>query len=230
MHAFLHRARRLAVPAATLCLCLAGCQVLGLVASKAPARTVPAAYDGLAGKRVAVWVWVDPGISLDYPRLSLDIATRLQKNLEAARDTGSRRQKRELADSTFPIEPASVDKYQKRDPTLNMMPIAQIAPRLDVERLIYVEVMKFTTQGGAAAGLYRGVAEATISVIEIDPNTKKTNVAFAEQGVRFLFPPGAREEGSSTLTERVVYQGLALRVADETTLRFVSHPEDDRPR
>src|SRR5687768_5295364 len=79
-----------------------GCQLLGIAASKMPARTVPAAYDGLAGQRTGVWVWVDPAVDLDYPRLSLDIATRLQTNLEGARDAGSA--KKELAGVSFPID------------------------------------------------------------------------------------------------------------------------------
>ena len=129
-----------------------GCQVLGIIASKAPAPTVPPAYDGLAGQTAAVWVWVDPAIDLDYPRLSLDLASRIQSNLEKARDEGSGRQRKELEGLQFTIVPESIVKYQKRDPTLNMRPITSIAPRLDVDRLIYVEVMDFTTQGGAAPG------------------------------------------------------------------------------
>jgi hypothetical protein len=214
------------LPGIALLAC--GCQLLGIAASKAPARTVPPAYEGLAGKTTAVWIWVDPAVDLDYPRLSLEVATRMQRNLETARDRGNRRQKRELEGVSFPIAPASVVKYQKRDPGLNMMPITQIAPRLEVERLIYVEVQDFTTQGGAAAGLLRGVATANISVIEVDPRTKAARPGFEEQGVRIVFPPGSNEAGSSTLTGQAVYQGLVMRLADEASLRFISHPEPDR--
>ena len=126
------------------------------------------------------------------------------------------------------IEPASVVKYQKRDPMLNTVPITQIAPRLDVERLIYVEVMDFTTHGGAAAGLLRGVAEVNLSVVEVDPVTKVARMGYEEQGMGFVFPPGSREEGSSTITEQAVYQGLVMHVADQAAVRFVSHPEPDR--
>jgi hypothetical protein len=211
-----------------LSLLAGGCQLLGIVASKAPARTVPAAYEGLAGKTTAVWIWVDPAVDLDYPRLSLEVATRLQRNLETVRDRGNRRQKRELEGTIFPISPASVVKYQKRDPGLNMTPITQIAPRLEVQRLIYVEIMDFTTQGGAAAGLLRGMATVNISVIEVDPRTKAARPGYEEQGVRLVFPPGSNEEGSSTLTAQAVYQGLVMQLADEASLRFISHPEPDR--
>jgi hypothetical protein len=206
-----------------------GCQLLGIAASKMPAATVPPAYEGLKGQSVAVWVWVDPGVDLDYPTLSLDVATRLQNDLLSARDQGNRRQKGELAGVTFPIEPASVVKYQKRDPMLNMTPITQLAPRLEVTRLIYVEIMDFTTQGGAAAGLLRGLADVNVSVIEVDPATKLAKPGYEEQGISFTFPPGLGEEGSSSLTERTVYLGLVQQVADGAALRFVSHPEPEGP-
>ncbi len=204
-----------------------GCQLLGIVAAKAPPRTVPAAYQDLAGRRTAVWVWVDRAVDLDYPRLSLDVATRVQTNLASVRDGGNNRQKRELAGISFPVEPASIVRYQKRDPTLNMAPITQIAPRLDVERLIYIEIANFTTQGGAAAGLMRGVANIDISVIEVDA-TGEAREGFREQGVQVVFPRGGPAEGSSTTSGSAVYQGLAATIADEVTLRLVSHPEQEQ--
>ena len=207
-----------------------GCQVLGIIASKAPAPTVPPAYDGLAGQTAAVWVWVDPAIDLDYPRLSLDLASRIQSNLEKARDEGSGRQRKELEGLQFTIVPESIVKYQKRDPTLNMRPITSIAPRLDVDRLIYVEVMDFTTQGGAAPGLLRGEAQVNISAVEIDAARQNATVAFQEQALALAFPDFGASEGTTTLTERVTYEGLGRLIADQATLRFISHPqEDERP-
>ena len=204
-----------------------GCQLLGIAASKLPPPTIPAAYDNLAGQRTAVWVWVDPAVDLDYPRLSLDVATGLQRNLETARDTGGA--KEELAGVSFPIQPASIVMYQKRDPMLNMAPITQVAPQLDVERLIYIEITSFTTQGGAAAGLLRGVAGLNISAIEIDLVEKTAHEAYQEQGIELIFPPGEREEGSSSLTERIVYQGLVRRIGDQAALRFVPHTQEEYP-
>ena len=58
--------------AAVLC---PGCNVLGLIASKSPPPMVPAAYSDLAGRSTAIWVWVEPGADIDYPALSLQIAT-----------------------------------------------------------------------------------------------------------------------------------------------------------
>src|SRR5690606_2646646 len=116
-------------------------------------------------------------------------------NLEKARDDGSGRQRKELKGLTFAIVPESIVKYQKRDPTLNLMPITSIAPKLDVDRLIYVEVMDFTTQGGAAPGLFRGEAEVNISVVEVDAGRENAAVAFQEQGLKLIFPDFGPSEG-----------------------------------
>ena len=206
---------------------ISGCILLGVAASKLPARTVPQAYEGLGGHTAATWVWCDGAIDLDYPQLSLDVSTVLQKNLEAARDNGTSRQRRELENMRFTILPASVVKHQKRDPMLNMAPILDIAPRLDVDRLIYIEITRFTTQGGTAAGLRRGVAEYNLSVIEVDPQTDKATFGYQEQGISAVFPTFGPADGSTTLTNEEAYRGLVIQIGDRAALRFVSHPEPE---
>jgi hypothetical protein len=206
---------------------LAGCQILGIAASKLPPPTVPQAYDGLGGHTAATWIWSDEGIDLDYPQLSLDLSTALQRNLEIARDKGSSRQKRELEGLSFSILPASVVKHQKRDPSLNMTPILHIAPRLGVERLIYIEIARFTTQGGTATGLRRGVAQFNLSVIEVDLQTKTASYGYQEQAIDVVYPSFGPVDGSTTLTHQEAYRGLVIGIADEAALRFVSHPQPE---
>ena len=206
---------------------LGGCQILGVVASRLPPATVPQAYEGLGGHTAAIWIWSDGAIDLDYPQLSLELSSALQKNLETARDKGSSRQKRELDGLKFTILPASVVKHQKRDPSLNLQPILQIAPKLEVERLIYIEFARFTTQGGSAAGLRRGVAYFNLSVVEVDLQTKTARFGYQEQGINITYPDFGPADGSTTLTDKEAYHGLVVGIADEVALRFVSHPEPE---
>ena len=216
-------------------LAVGGCVILGAAASKLPAPIVPAAYDDLAGKSVAVWVWVDPAVDLDYPTLSLELATAIQSGLEAARDVGSRGQQRALEETTFPIEPRSIVRYQKNDPLLNTLPVRDLAPRLGVERVIYVEVADFTTQGGAVVGLNRGTAEVGVTVVEIDApvvggTSDKARVgvvetAYAEGGLELAFPPGAAE-GSNRLTPRQTYEGTLAEIAGTVVRKFIPHPQE----
>ena len=214
---------------------VAGCVILGAAASKLPAPTVPAAYDGLAGHTAAIWVWVDPAAALDYPTLSLEIATDLQKRLETARDLGGRRQRKQVEGLSFPYPPASIVRYQVQNPTLNAMAIRDLAPRIGVDRVIYVELAHFTTKGGAVSGLLRGVAELNIDLVEVegggpaatrpaagDPAT----VAFTEQGIRVAFPTKGPSEGTNRITERQVYAGTVDAVAAAVADRFLPHSSE----
>ena len=225
--------------ALTLCLIgitASGCVALGAAASKLPPPTVPAAYDGLAGQTAAVWVWVDPAADLDYPTLSLEVATAVQKRIETARDLGSRRQRKQVEGTSFPYPPSSIVRYQKQDPALNALPIRELAPRIGVERVLYVEVADFTTNGGAVSGLLRGVAELNINLVETDgrpatatrPATgEPAKIAFVEQGIRVSFPPKGPSEGSNLLNERQVYAGTVDAIAAAVADRFLPHASEE---
>ena len=206
-------------------LVASGCQLLGVAAAKAPPPTVPAAYDELTGKTAAVWVWVDPAVELDYPDLSLQLATQLQDRLETARDDGSGRQQEELAGLTFPIAPASIVRYQKNDPVVRQTPIRELAPRLEVDRVIYVEVVDFTTQGGAAGGLWRGEAAVNLFVLGVEDAT--ATAVFEDPDIKVAFPPDAPEEGVGNLGAQRTYVGLVNQLAETLSLRFLSHPSED---
>ena len=230
------------LPRLLLALCLglappmlAGCVILGAAASKLPAPTVPAAYDGLAGHTAAVWVWVDPAADLDYPTLSLELATTIQKRIEAARDLGTRRQRNQVEQTTFPYPPSSIVRYQKQNPSLNAMAIRDLAPRIGVERVIYVEVADFTTQGGAVSGLLRGVADVNINLVETPGGPAaatrpesggKANVAFTEQGIKLAFPSKGPSEGTNRLSDRQVYAGTVDAIAAAVADRFLPHSSE----
>src|SRR5207247_10330315 len=51
-----------------------GCGILGIAANAVPEADVPARYTGLKGHTLAVMVWADRGVQIDYPSLRLDVA------------------------------------------------------------------------------------------------------------------------------------------------------------
>ena len=54
-----------------LLLLLPGCAILGVAASAMPPPTIQPRYTGLAGQKVGVMVWTDPGIRIDWPTLQI---------------------------------------------------------------------------------------------------------------------------------------------------------------
>lgn len=69
----------------TALLTLGGCQVAGYFASAIP-KSVDAQYKGLAGQKVAVMVWADRGLRIDWPNLELDTGNGIQSYLLAKTD------------------------------------------------------------------------------------------------------------------------------------------------
>ena len=159
----------LAVP-----LLAAGCNVLGVAANAMPEGDVPARYDGLRGHRVAALVWVPRGLEVDYPALRLHLVSGIQGRLQRAQAAG----RGELKNTTFPHAPASLVRFQEDHPELERSPIVSVAPRLGVQRLLYVELENFQTRSDHAVELFRGSATASLRVVEVEGGTAK--VAYEE--------------------------------------------------
>jgi hypothetical protein len=206
---------------------VAGCSVFGAIASKLPEPEVDAAYKGLAGQNVAVMVWADPGVRLDFERLQLDTAASIQAKLIQARDVKIK----ELENASFPILPESIVRYQREHPELDAVPAIEIAPRLrspnnvPVSRLIYVEFHKFGTRADQSIDLWRGGAEVTIRVFEVKDG--KATIGFEQDEVRAYYPKNAPPEGMPSGNDYKIYVGTVDAITTEVCKRFVPHPADD---
>ena len=222
-------------------LLLAGCQGVAALASKLPQTTVEPAYEDLAGRSVAVVVWAEPAVELDFPALAQQVGQGVESNLKLARDSGGTRARRALEDVTFPYPSEAFVGYFKEDPTLAGVPTAELAPLLGAERVVYVEIDGFTVHGGAAQGLVRGVAELSLTVYEVDdPVTTEAQASLAqrldggpsaarrgyEEGlITVTYPEAGPEEGSSRIPPAAAYQGLVREIGRAVGRRFVPHTE-----
>src|SRR4051794_6061244 len=130
----------------------AGCSVVGLAASALPEADIPARYSDLHGHSVAVLVWAPRGLETDFPTLRLDLVSAIQSGLQKAQKTG----RGELKNATFPHAAASLVRFQEDHPELERTPIVSVAPRLGVQRLIYIELENFQTRSDQSVELYRG--------------------------------------------------------------------------
>ena len=204
----------------SLMTCSTGCAVFGLAASALPEPDVPARYTGLKGHSVAIMVWADRGVQIDYPSLRLDLASGVQAKLQQAK----KGRKGELAQTTFPHSAASVVRFQEDHPEIQDQPITDVAPRLKVDRLIYVEVQDLRTRSDEAVDLYRGTAVASIKVIAVDPATGKARAAYEESNVEAIFPESAPPEGYPGLGDARTYRGTADQLTTLIAFRFFSHP------
>lgn len=186
---------------------------------------VPPRYVGLQEKTVGVMVWADRVIRLDYPTLQLDVAGAVQRQMQIAQ---TRDKKKELKDATFPVQPRSIVRFQIENPDIDSQPITEVAPKLNVDRLIYIEIEEFFTRPDAQLTLFRGTVRGTVRLVEIDSDNVAT-VAYVENDVMAVYPEDAPVEGLPGSDDARIYQATVNAFAKQIVHRFVTFvPSDEK--
>src|SRR5262249_20305293 len=98
-----------------------------------------ATYAGLKGQRCAVLVWADWRTRTEYDQIQLDTARYLTSRLQEQAKVQKEKDAKTPQIATQFLDPRSVVRFQREHPELNGLPIVEIAPRLGVTRVIYVE-------------------------------------------------------------------------------------------
>ncbi|MEO6434611.1 MAG: hypothetical protein ABIP55_02470 [Tepidisphaeraceae bacterium] len=204
---------------------LSGCQLLGVAAYKlTPPPTVQPKYTALAEQSIGVMVWTDQGLRIEWPGLRLDLANAVQTKFKA--ELAKKKPPKALIGVSFPVLPASIVRYQMDHPDeLEAMPITDVAPKLGVQRLIYLEVEDFVTRGDQSVDLFRGMAKVTVRVLEITGG--KSTIAFEKSGVAAAFPPKAPAEGIPNAGDYRIYVGTLDALASEIVHLFVPYQQEE---
>ena len=221
-------ARRVLLPFAFFLLpsLLTGCTLIGVGAQALPPPTVVPQYRGFAGQSVGVMVWADRGMRIEWEFIQLDLANSIHSKLQQTVETDKKGKIKEWKGATFPVAPRSIIRFQQDNPETDGQSIADVAPRLGVSRLIYVEIEEFATRPDGGVELFRGDANVTLRVVEVAPDgTGK--VAYEENEVRATFPPKTPKEGRPSIGDRRIYVGLIDELGAAVAKRFVPHPEEE---
>ena len=196
----------------------AGCAAAGYIASAIP-QSVEAQYKGLAGQKVAVLIWADRGLRIDFPNLLLDTGNGMQSYLLAKTDEKS------LEKTQFPWEVRSVLRFQKDHPELEGRSINEYAHRISgITRLLFVEVSEFSTRSGTAVQLLRGGMKANIKVLEVGATSSK--IVYEKQGITVSYPPKS-PEGVIDMSEAAVYGGTVNEMSLTLAKLFYPHIVED---
>ena len=213
-----HDLRRLQSLLLMFPLLAGGCNVLGVAAHAMPEGNIPARYNDLHGHSVAALVWLPRGLETDYPALRLDVTAGVMGRLQHAQAAG----RGELKSATFPHIAASLVRFQQDHPELDRSPIVAVAPRLGVERLIYLEIENFQTRSDQTVELYRGAATVSLRVVEVQGGTAR--VAYEESGLSIVFPPTAPPEGIPGAGDARIYHGTVDLLCTAIAKHFYAHP------
>jgi hypothetical protein len=190
-----------------------GCAVFVMAARGAGTKQA-AAYAGLAGQSVGVMVWVDRGVRADWPAIQLDLANLIQDNLSKSGAI-------EIKGTTWPIQPASIVRYQNDHPGIEAVPITDTAPNLGVSRLIYIELENFSTRSETSYQMYRGNVTATLKIIQIQNGV--SSIGYQESDIHVFFPPKSAPEGVLDSNDQVIYRGTLSELSDEIVDRLTTH-------
>jgi hypothetical protein len=199
---------------------LAGCTALGVAAYKlSPPPTIQAQYTNLKNESVGVMVWADRGLRIDWPSLQLDLANEVQKKLSESK-------KKEVSGATFPVQPASIVRYQRDNPQIEALQVTEVAPKLGVSRLIYIELEDFATRSDMSVDLFRGQARAAVRVVEVDA-AGNAKIAFENSKVAAQFPAKTPREGLPTIGDARIYAGLVDALATEVAHLFIPYQVEE---
>ncbi len=200
---------------------LSGCAIFAQVAQALP-QVQPPKYANLADQTVAVVVWAEEnGVRIDWPNIHMDTAQMIQSKLLQQQAT---EKPKELKLTRFPLSPASVARFQEENPDSAAQGIAEMAPRLGVSRVIYVEIRGFQTRSEAANDLFRGTLTGSVSVVEVSNGKGRT--AFTDDTLKIQFPRISPDEGLPNLGDFAVYHGTLDGFTTEVVKRFVPHGDD----
>lgn len=200
---------------------LCGCGPIGAMLNALPLAPVQAKYKDLKGQSVAVMVWADRGIRVDFPHIQLDTANGIQSKLVKARKDKND----ELKDTKFPMSAATVVRFQEDHPEWAADSIEEIAPRLGVSRVIYVEIDGFQTRSDSAVDLFRGTLTATVRVVEV--TNGKARVVHTEEDMRNIYPEKSPEEGVPSIGDFETYRQTVDAFTTSVANLFYTHPNPD---
>jgi hypothetical protein len=196
-----------------------GCGTSSTASDNKYVETPQATYSGLKGQHCAVMVWADWRTRTEYNQIQLDTARlltgKLQEQLKA-QDSG----KKADAVATHFTLPASVVRYQREHPEIYTVPVTEVAPRLNVTRLVYIELEDFSAQSAESIMILKGFAKATLRIVEVADG--KAKVVFEEAGITAHYPPDAPEGVMPTekITVRTIYEGTLDLLTDKLAVRI----------
>lgn len=190
-----------------------------------PVETPAKTYAGLGNQTCAIMVWADWRTRTEYNRLQVDLARMLEQKLTppAPPPTTEKQAKEKKAPAGSTVQylnPASVVRYQREHPEIEGAPIVDVAPRLGVARVIYIECEEFEVQSPESIMILRGRAKVTLRVMEVAGG--KATVVFEEPGISAHYPPDSPEGvvPSDKYTARTIYNGTVEVLARKLAARF----------
>jgi hypothetical protein len=175
---------------------------------------VPAEYDGLDGKTVAVVVQADYATLVEHPlvveNVTKNVAARIARNVPKA----------------SVLAPIQVLEWQYRTPQWRALPYGEVARELGVDRLVWIDLYEYRLNPIGNSYLWDGAAGANLGVIEADGLAPDEFVFQKNILARF---PEKEGIGRESARREQIEQGLLTLFIQRSSWIFYRHIEDKYP-
>ncbi|MFN5497803.1 MAG: hypothetical protein ACK5WD_01200 [bacterium] len=195
--------------------CIAGAVgALGQQIERGKKLDVPAEYDGLEDRSVAVIVNADYATLVEHPtvvgQVTANVAVRIARHVKGA----------------TVLPPGEVLNWQYRTPQWRALAYGEVAKELGVDRLVYIDLYEYRLNPVGNSYLWDGVAGANIGVIEADGLAPDEFVYTSNVVERF---PDQEGVGRESARREDIERGLLTLFVQRTSWLFYRHIEDKYP-
>lgn len=200
-----------------LTVCASGCGLPNLLvypfADRDAKRDVKRQYD-LTGERLLILPYAGHDILFEYPNAGLEISYQvIQQISQNLRGRVHR-----------VINPAQVALYQRSKLDWPTTEVSDIGREFEADKVLYIELTRFTIMEERSANLYRGRVAAHIQVI--DTSKPRGHELLYETDVSIEVPDD-RPMGTTEISELNLRQATVYRFAEEVIWQFYDHKEPE---
>jgi hypothetical protein len=162
-----------------LALGLGGCRVAGyllyLVSPSRSSRTIPAEFEGLSGKTVAVLIAVDEALLSEHQYLRLQTASVIGAELE------------KQIEEVKVVAPQRGVRFQDDNLSWEAMSPAELGRKLGADILLRVNVLDYGLREPGSASLYRGRITGEAEIFDVS-RTDDQDAVWRSEAISISFP------------------------------------------
>lgn len=193
--------------------CAVGCQAIGYGLYQVmpePVDKIPAEFNKLDGKKVAIVVWAQPETLLQFPHMRLELASQVTYQMKQRLKTTQ----------TVPAE--QVATYQDRNLNWDAVPPPQIGKQFGADYVLFIELLEYSTREPKTPGLFRGRAKASIVVHDAADPTARWSLTPASAE----YPMGHTKLANAD--DMAIHRQLLEILGSQITTKFYEHevPKD----
>lgn len=172
-------------------------------------KKVKAEYKGLEEKKTALIVAASPGTEFEYPNARASVA------MATTYELGSK------VKNIVMVDWEKIDNFQREDMDWLGVSMADVGKKFDAQRVLYVDLIEYSTQEEFSVNLLRGRMTAEVRVYEMDSLTPDEPVYQTE--VTMIFPEKAPVPMSDESTRAWVETQSIRNLSVDIARKFYNH-------